>query len=72
MEGSPLAESEALLDALWAHATEDRFVWRHSWRPGDMLIWSNLGVLHRRDAFDANVRRVMHRAQIKGDGPIVA
>ena len=32
-----------------------------------MLMWLNLCVLHRRDAFDPNSRRVMHRAQIKGD-----
>lgn len=72
VEGLPLAESEAHLDALWAHAAEPRFVWRHRWRPGDLLIWHNLGVLHRRDPFDPAVRRVMHRTQIKGDGAIVA
>jgi taurine dioxygenase len=64
--GTPVEESEKLLDRLWAHATLPRFTMRHRWRAGDVLIWSNLGVLHRRDPFDANSRRVMHRTQIKG------
>lgn len=72
VKGLPLAESEALLDALWAEASRPELVWRHSWRPGDLLIWNNLGVLHRRDSFDASARRVMHRTQIKGDEAIVA
>jgi len=29
-------------------------------------VWNNLGVLHRRDSFDENARRIMHRTQIKG------
>ena len=34
---------------------------------GDLLMWKNLYVLHKRDAFDPNTRRVMHRTQITGD-----
>jgi taurine dioxygenase len=60
-------ESEALLDRLWAHAGEARFAMCHEWRVGDLLIWNNLSVLHRRDEFDPAARRVMHRTQIKGD-----
>ena len=69
--GLEVEESDALLDRLWAHACDARFVWRHRWRAGDLLVWNNLGVLHRRDAFDPAVRRVMHRTQIKGDCGIV-
>ncbi|MCY3980866.1 MAG: TauD/TfdA family dioxygenase [Alphaproteobacteria bacterium] len=64
--GLDVGESDALLDRLWAHASDPRFVWRHRWQPGDLLVWNNLGVLHRRDAFDASARRVMHRTQIRG------
>jgi taurine dioxygenase len=62
-----VAESEILLDALWAHAGNMRFAMSHEWRRGDILIWNNLGVLHRRDPFDPKARRVMHRTQIKGE-----
>ncbi len=69
--GLEVADSEALLDALWAHAGEPRFAWSHQWRTGDVLMWRNLWVLHRRDAFDGTARRIMHRTQIRGDQPIV-
>ena len=65
--GLSVTESEALLDALWAHATQPRFAMCHEWRVGDLLIWNNLSVLHRRDPFDPKTRRVMHRSQIKGN-----
>jgi taurine dioxygenase len=64
--GMPVDESDALLDALWAHATQERFAFVHRWRVGDVLMWKNLCVLHRRDAFDASARRRLHRAQIRG------
>ena len=65
--GLSVAESEALLDALWAHATQPRFTMCHRWQVGDLLMWNNLSVLHRRDPFDPKSRRIMHRSQIKGD-----
>ena len=65
--GLGVAESEALLDALWAHATQPRFAMCHEWKVGDVLMWNNLSVLHRRAPFDPKTRRVMHRSQIKGN-----
>lgn len=65
--GLEVADSEALLDSLWAHATQPRFAMRHEWRVGDLLMWNNLSVLHRRDPFDPKSRRVMHRTQIRGN-----
>jgi taurine dioxygenase len=69
--GMSVADSEALLDALRGHATQRRFTMCHRWRVGDLLMWNNLAVLHRRDAFDPKTRRVMHRTQIKGNERIV-
>jgi len=68
--GLKLAESESLLDALWAHCTKPEFAWYQQWRAGDLILWDNRCVMHRRDAFDPAARRVMHRTQIKGDRPI--
>jgi taurine dioxygenase len=70
IEGLPAEESEALLDALWAHATADALTWHHRWRAGDLLIWDNRSTLHRRDAFDGSARRIMHRTQTRGTRPI--
>lgn len=63
--GLPLEESESLLDQLWDHATQPDWTWHNEWQVGDVLMWQNLFVLHRRDGFDPNVRRVMHRTQLK-------
>jgi taurine dioxygenase len=59
------AESETLLDAVWAHATQPAFSYRHEWRPGDVVLWDNLLTMHRRDVFESEARRVLHRAQIR-------
>jgi taurine dioxygenase len=67
--GLPLADSEALLDALWAHAENPAFAWYQQWRVGDLVLWDNRCVMHRRDAFDPSARRIMHRTQVKGDRP---
>jgi taurine dioxygenase len=64
--GLEVADSDALLDALWVHATQPQFTMCHRWKVGDLLMWNNLSVLHRRDPFDPTTRRVMHRSQIKG------
>jgi taurine dioxygenase len=64
--GLPLAESEALLDELWSYATEEEFAWHNDWRVGDLVLWDNRCTMHRRDRFDPNTRRIMHRTQIKG------
>ncbi len=69
ISGLSLADSEALLDALWAHATKAEFSWYQQWRAGDLILWDNRCVMHRRDAFDPAMRRVMHRTQVKGDRP---
>lgn len=59
-------EAKALLNALLAHATQERLVWRHHWQPGDVVVWDNRATLHRRDAFDNNARRLMWRTQLLG------
>jgi taurine dioxygenase len=68
--GLPVGESEALLDRLWSHCCRDAYAWRHRWRPGDVLAWDNRCTMHKRDAFDPSARRLMHRAQIKGERPV--
>ena len=67
--GMMVAESEALLNELWRHATRCEFEWHHDWLPGDVLMWDNRCVMHRRDPFDARVRRTLHRVVIKGTKP---
>jgi alpha-ketoglutarate-dependent taurine dioxygenase len=65
--GLELAESEALLDELWSIVDRREFSWEHVWRVGDLVLWDNRCTMHRRDAFDPNSRRIMHRTQVKGE-----
>jgi taurine dioxygenase len=69
VNGLPVAESEQLLDALWAHASQPCFSWHHKWRVGDIIVWDNRCAMHRRNPFDPAARRIMHRATVKGDAP---
>jgi len=65
--GLELAESEALLNELWSFVDRPEFAWEHAWRVGDLVLWDNRCTMHRRDAFDPNSRRIMHRTQVKGE-----
>lgn len=69
ISGLALEESEALLDQLWAHASQPAFVWGHEWKLGDVLMWDNRCLIHKRDAFDPSTRRKLTRVQIRGDTP---
>jgi len=71
IHGLGVEESERLLDAIWAHATQERFAWYQKWRIGDLVMWDNRCVMHRRDAFDEGLRRLMHRTQIVSE-PVLA
>jgi taurine dioxygenase len=68
--GLPQAESQALLDALWAAVGAPEITWVQQWRKGDVVIWDNRCTMHRRDEFDPALRRLMHRTQIKGTRPV--
>jgi taurine dioxygenase len=67
--GLELAKSEALLDELWSFVNRPEFAWEHVWRVGDLVLWDNRCTMHRRDAFDPDSRRIMHRTQVKGEQP---
>jgi taurine dioxygenase len=67
VDGLSLDESETLLDELWSYVDGNRFGWTHVWQPGDVVLWDNRCTMHRRDAFDPEMRRILHRTQIKGE-----
>ncbi|MGB0998486.1 MAG: TauD/TfdA dioxygenase family protein [Pseudomonadales bacterium] len=62
--GLSLSDSEALLDELWSYAALPQNVWQQTWQPDDLIVWDNRRVLHRRDDFDNNTRRLMKRCQV--------
>lgn len=60
-------EGEALIQSLIAWATQDKFVYRHEWTPGDMLVWDNTGVMHRAEPYPMDSGRIMHRCTLLGE-----
>jgi taurine dioxygenase len=72
VNGCTLEESEALLNELWAHATQPRFCYEHHWAVGDVVVWDNRATLHKRDAFASESRRVLYAAQVEGHKPYEA
>lgn len=62
--GLSLEKSEHMLNKIWSYAAQPKHVWRQNWQPGDVIIWDNRSVLHRRDDFDQASRRLMKRCQV--------
>jgi taurine dioxygenase len=70
IEGLPREESDAILEKLFDHQEEPRFVYGHVWRPGDILMWDNRCTLHARTDFSAGERRLLRRVTILGEKPV--
>ena len=70
IDGMEPDEAEALIAALADHIVKPAFVYRHQWRPGDVLMWDNCMVQHRAiQDYDMPQRRLMHRTTMGGAVP---
>lgn len=72
IEGMHPAESHDLLERLMRHATQDKYVYRHKWQMGDLVIWDNTGTMHRVLPFDKESGREFHRCTLNGEEPVRA
>jgi len=71
IEGIAPEEAEALIAALADHIVKPQFIYRHQWRPGDLLMWDNCTVQHRAvQDYDLPQRRLMHRTTMGGALPV--
>jgi alpha-ketoglutarate-dependent taurine dioxygenase len=66
------AESHDLLEHLMRYATQDKYIYRHQWQMGDLVIWDNTGAMHRVMPFDRESGREFHRCTLNGEEPISA
>lgn len=70
IEGMTVKESYAILGFLFAHMTQEEFVYRHKWRQGMLLMWDNRCTVHFAEGgYDGHLR-VMHRTTVAGDAPV--
>ncbi len=67
VEGMDDAEGSALLETLFAHIEQDRFIYAHKWRVGDLVLWDNRCTLHARTDFSDKERRLLRRHVVAGD-----
>ena len=72
IEGMNDDETDELLTELTEFAGREEFVYRHRWTQGDVVMWDNRCTMHRVTPYDLNLRRVMHRNTVVGDGPVMA
>ena len=69
--GLSRAESDALLAFLFQHSTQPELVYRHTWKPGDLVIWDNRCTAHYAiPDYKAIGDRYLHRTSVKGDRPM--
>ncbi|MGH8228861.1 MAG: TauD/TfdA dioxygenase family protein [Steroidobacteraceae bacterium] len=70
IKGMDEQEGLALVEALYAHATQDKYVYRHHWRQWDMTIWDNRCMMHAATPLLTDAyRRDMRRTTINEFGP---
>jgi alpha-ketoglutarate-dependent 2,4-dichlorophenoxyacetate dioxygenase len=62
--GLPVAEARILLADLTEHATQRRFVYRHRWSVGDLVMWDNRRTMHRGRAYDMDLPRDIRRTTL--------
>ena len=68
--GMSKEESEQLLAQLYRHIVKPEFIYTHSWRSGDLLMWDNAAVQHKATFdYDLPLRRLMHRTTVRGTAP---
>ena len=60
--GMSRTESLALITFLQEFSVLDRYVYRHRWQPGDIIVWDNRSALHKATWYDGErYRRLMYR-----------
>jgi alpha-ketoglutarate-dependent 2,4-dichlorophenoxyacetate dioxygenase len=70
VHGWPRPEAMALIRDLTEHATQREFVYRHVWRPHDLLIWDNRCTMHRARPFDDRTfKRDLRRLTLQDSAP---
>lgn len=72
-EGMDVEESRGIIAELMRFATQPKFVYRHQWQQGDLVMWDNRATMHQATPFDEErFVRLMYRTTVLGDSPFLA
>ena len=72
IEGMSTPQARMLLLDLTEFATREEFVYSHSWRLNDLVMWDNRSTMHRGRRFDPHEARDIRQTRLAGDGPTIA
>ena len=68
IKGMSFEDGRALIDRLNAHATQDKYVYRHVWQPNELVMWDNRALMHSATEFDwMNDVRILRRTTTVGE-----
>jgi taurine dioxygenase len=70
VSGLPASEVGPLIETLFTHSIREENLFRHAWKPGDVVVWDNACVLHAGDHSDVVGDRVFHRGMVGADGHV--
>lgn len=72
IEGMPGEQATSLLAELHQHSIQDRFVYRHQWQPGDLLLWDLCALLHHTFPVRSRSNRTLHEVIVASRVPLAA
>lgn len=62
-------DSQSLLDHLFEHLLDERYIYKHKWKANMLTMWDNRSVQHcAQGGYDGHLR-VLHRTTVAGDKP---
>ena len=64
--GLPKSESDPILEEIFATIESPRYIHRHVWKVGDLVMWDNRAVQHARAWCAADQRRMLRRFAVEG------
>lgn len=64
IDGVAEEETRGFLDEVFSHVLRDEFIYTHAWRNGDIVMWDNARLMHRREAYDDTLPRFAKRCTI--------
>ena len=62
-------ESKRLLDYLYSHMIQEKYIFRHKWQENMLIMWDNRSVMHQAEGGYEGYKRLLHRITIAGERP---